>query len=163
MKKLADYINNSSQQITEAAAKTVHNPRKGSTIYIMKIGDTKAIPVRVERVEKIKTRWHGNSGGYDIHIELDDNSYDFTNYTEIHFAGNFNYSDEKYQCITYDGFYIGVSREAIKEYINSKAQNKLSGVLKQIEKLEAQLTDLYKEKEKIEEQINTEITESLKS
>lgn len=155
MRKLSEFI-------TEAAAKNVHNPRKGSTIYLMKVGETKAIPVKVERVEKIKTKWHGNSGGYDIYIELSDNSYNFTHYTESHYAGDFDWSDEKYQCITYNGFYIGVSKEAIKNYISSKAQNKLSGILKQIEKLESELDEVYKEKQKLEEEINTEITESLK-
>lgn len=155
MKSITDFI-------FEAAAKNVHNPRKGSTIYLMKIGDSKAIPVKVERVEKIKTKWHGNSGGYDIYIELSDNSYNFTHYTESHYSGDFDWSDERYQCISYSGFYIGTSKEAIKEYISSKAKTKLDGVLKQIEKLESELSNLYKEKEKMEGEINLEITESLK-
>ena len=155
MKKLTDFV-------FEAAAKNVHNPRKGSTVYLMKIGDTKAIPVKVERVEKIKTRWYGNSGGYDIYIELSSNSYDFTHYTESHYAGDFDYSNERYQCISYSGFYIGTSKEAIKEYIANKAETKLGGIMKQIEKLENELSNLYKEKEKIEGEINMEITESLK-
>lgn len=41
-----------SEIIVEAAAKNVHMPRKGSTVYLLKDGDDKAIPVKIVDVKK---------------------------------------------------------------------------------------------------------------
>ena len=75
----------------------MHNPRKGSTIYILRKGETKALPVKVSNITKIKTSWYGNNGGYDINVELSDNEYGITGWTERHYGRGFDYSDEKYQ------------------------------------------------------------------
>ena len=64
MKKITE------QFIIEGAAKNVHNPRKGSTLWVLKNGETKAIAVKVADIYKTKSAWYGKtSGGYDINVE----------------------------------------------------------------------------------------------
>lgn len=154
--------------IVESAAKNVHNPRKGSTIYLLKDGDSKAIKTTIKDVRKVKNSWYGKSGGYDINIELSDNAYGITGWREPHYGGNWDYSDEKYQVqpIAWgnvaDGatFYVGVSAEAIQQFINTKGSNKLEGLLKEIEKKQAELDELMQKKQKAEAEANLEVNES---
>lgn len=169
MKNLQDVINESI--ITEAAAKNIHNPRKGSTVYLLKKGESKAIPVKISNTYKIKDKWYGSSGGYDIEIEFENNAYGVEAYRENHYGGDFDYSDEKHQVreISWyvkgegNSYYVGVSKEAIQNYINTKASKKVEGLLKQIEKLQKELNDLEEQKQAAEADANLEITESLQN
>jgi len=171
MKNLQEKINEN--LIVEAAAKNVHNPRKGSTIYLLKDGDSKAIKTTIKDVRKVKNSWYGKSGGYDINIELSDNAYGITGWREPHYGGDWDYSDEKYQVqtITFSKmfmnsdsgsgtFYIGVSTEAIQQFINTKGSDKLEGLLKEIEKKQAELDELMQKKQKAEAEANLEVNES---
>lgn len=163
MKNISEIL--SEKLVTEAAAKNVHNPRKGSTIYLLKDGDTKAIPVKIADSTKVKSNWYGKSGGYDIIIKLSENEYKINGWTESHYGGNFDYSDERYQVqtIAFESgtFYVGVSKEAIQSFINTKGSKKLEGILKEIEKKQAELDELIQKKQRAEAESNLEITESL--
>jgi len=165
MKNLQEIVNASSI-INEAAAKNVHMPRKGSTIYVLKKGESKAVPLKVTDVRKLKNGWYGkSSGGYDIVIELEDKAFDLfeiNGWTEPHYGKDWDYSDEKYQVIEVGDLYVGVSKEAIQSYINSKGTNKLEGILKQIEKVQKELDELMQKKQKAEAEANLEVNESLK-
>lgn len=162
MRKLSDMV-------FEAAAKNVHNPRKGSTVYLMVKGESKAYAVKVEDVQKIKTPYY-SKGGYDIVIKFSENPLGVEYIRNSHF-GSIEYTDESEQCDTHavsingknQVIYIGVSKEAIKNFVSSKAEDKLTSVLNQITKKQEELNELLKEKEKLEGEINLEITESLKS
>lgn len=169
MRDLVEKINEG--LIVEAAAKNVHNPRKGSTIYLLRKGDTKAIPVKVSNVTKRKTSWYGHSGGYDIDVQLSDNEYGITGWLEPHYGHGFDYSDEKYQVkeFTYAGkdaivysYYAGVSKEAIQSFISSTSSKKLNGILQEIDKKQKELDELLQKKQKLEGEVNIEITESFK-
>ncbi len=173
MKNLIDKINEN--YIVEAAAKNVHNPRKGSTLWILKDGETKAIPVKVVDTYKVKSRWYGSSGGYDINLEFSDNIYGIDGWTEAHYGRDWDYSDEKYQVKEiswgvngetdykkFEKFYIGVSKEAIQSFIQDKGAKNIDGILKEIERLQKELDEAIKKKEKAESEINLQITESLK-
>lgn len=56
---------------------------------------------------------------------------------------------------------MGVSKEAIQSFINSKGNNKLEGILKQIEKVQKELDELMKKKQQAEAEANLKINESL--
>lgn len=158
--------------ITEAAAKNVHNPRKGSTVWVLKEGDTKALPIKIADNHKVKSAWYGKSGGYDINIELAQNEYNIEGWIEAHYGGNFDYSDEKYQVKLIvltntstnknETYYVGTSKEAIQEYIRTAGSKKLEGILKQIEKVQSELNELMQKKQRAEAEANLEINESLK-
>ncbi len=164
MKNLQEKI--SEGLIVEAAAKNVHMPRKGSTIYVLKKGESKAVPLKVTDVRKIKNAWYGkSSGGYDIVIELEDKAFDLfeiNGWTEPHYGKDWDYSDERYQVTEVGELYVGVSKEAIQSYINSKGANKLDGILQQIEKVQKELDELMQKKQKAEAEANLEVNESLK-
>ena len=150
--------------INEAAAKNVHMPRKGSTIYVLKKGESKAVPLKVTNVRKLKNAWYGkNSGGYDIVIELEDKAFELfeiNGWTQPHYGYGFDYSDDKYQVTEVGDLYVGVSKEAIQSFINSKGNNKLEGILKQIEKVQKELDELMKKKQQAEAEANLKINES---
>ena len=163
MKQITDYIT-----ITEALAKDVKVPRKGSTVYLLKDGDTKAIPVKVADVTKVRNSWYGSSKGYDVYVELEENEYNFTGWMTSHY--NDPALDKPLQVEIHgygevDGptllMYVGTSKEAISDYIKSDATKKLNVVLSEIQKAEAELEELKQKKSKLEIKINTEITESL--
>ena len=59
-------------------------------------------------------------------------------------------------------YYVGVSKEAIQQFINSKGSRKLEGILKEIEKKQAELNELMQKKQRAEAEANLEINESLK-
>jgi len=162
MKNLIDRI--SENFILESAAKNIHNPRKGSTIYLLKDGDDKAIPVKVVDVKKEKMYSDTNSKSYIIRNYLSDNAYDLPSYSEYHFS-SIEYKDETEQVRAYsfnDGIiYVGVSKEAIQAYINTMASKKLPDILKQIEKVQSELDELMKKKEKLEIDLNLQVNESL--
>lgn len=156
--------------ITEAAAKNVHNPRKGSTLWILKDGETKAIPVKIVDIYKTKSAWYGTSGGYDINVELGQNEYNIDGWVEPHYGRNWDYSDEKYQVKSMAipdlnskvaTYYIGTSKEVIQEYIRTSGSKKLEGILKQIEKVQNELDELMQKKQRAEAEANLEINESL--
>ena len=162
MKNLNEKINEG--LILESAAKDIKIPRKGSTVYLLKDGDTKAIAVKVANVVKIKNSWYGRSGGYDVRIELEENDYKFDGWITMHYAEP--KLDEPIQVDTKTSyelgtFYVGVSREAISEFIKNGANKKLKAILKQIEDAENQLLELNKQKDELQQKIDTEITESL--
>lgn len=163
MKNLNEKINE--RLILESAAKDIKIPRKGSTIYLLKDGDTKAIAVKVANVVKIKNSWYGRNGGYDVDIELEDNSIGVTGWTTMHYADP--KLDEPIQVDTKSikdigTVYIGTSKEAISEFIKSSSTKKLKVLLKQIEDTENELAELNKQKDKLQQRIDTEITESKK-
>jgi len=163
MKNLSEIINEG--MITESAAKDVKIPRKGSTIYILKDGETKAIAVKVANVLKVKSSWYGRSGGYDVDIELEDNSIGVTGWRTMHYADP--KLDEPIQVDTKSikdigTVYIGTSKEAISEFIKSSSSKKLKVLLKQIEDAENELAELNRQKDELQQRIDTEITESKK-
>lgn len=157
--------------IVESVAKNVHNPRKGSTLWVLKDGETKALPIKVEDNYKVKSAWYGKtSGGYDINIELAKNEYNIDGWTEAHYGKDWDYSDEKYQvkpmCLNdVNGktatYYVGTSKEAIQEFIRTQGSKKLEGILKQIEKVQNELAELMQKKQRAEAEANLEINESL--
>jgi len=164
MKQIIDYIT-----INEALAKDVKIPRKGSTVYLLKDGDTKAIPVKVADVTKDRHPWYGSSKGYDVYVYLEDNKYNFTGWVTSHY--NDPALDKPLQVEIHgygddDGptllMYVGTSKEAISDFIKSNATTKLNALLSQIQKAESELEELKQKKSKLEITINTEITESLK-
>lgn len=157
--------------ITEAAAKNVHNPRKGSTVWVLKEGDTKALPIKITDNRKAKSAWYGKSGGYDINIELAQNEYNIDGWVEPHYGRDWDYSDEKYQVKSMAipdlnskvaTYYVGTSKEAIQEYIRTAGSKKLDNILKQIEKVQNELNELMQKKQRAEAEANLEINESLK-
>jgi len=164
MKNLNEKINEG--LITEAAAKNVHNPRKGSTIYLLKDGESKIVKATVTDVKKIKMEKGGRFDSYYIYIYLSENEYKIDNYMEYHF-GSIEYKDENEQVQVHSfggeigNIYIGTSKEVIQEFINTKGKNKLESILKDIEKKEAELEELMKAKQKAEREANLEINESL--
>lgn len=156
--------------IVEAAAKNVHNPRKGSTLWVLKDGETKAIPVKVVDTYKVKGSWYRGTDGYDINIELAQNEYNIDGWTEPHYGRDFDYSDEKYQVKSMalsntEGktsmYYVGTSKEAIQDFIRTKGAKKLEGILKEIEKVQNELDELMQKKQKAEAEANMEVNESL--
>lgn len=156
--------------VNEALAKDVKIPRKGSTVYLLKDGDTKAIPVKVTNVTKVKDKWYGSSGGYDVYIELEDNEYEFTSWITNHYGDPALDAPMQVEIHGYgevDGptqlMYVGTSKEAISDCIKNVATKKLNVVLSEIQKAEAELEELKQKKTKLEIKINTEITESLKN
>ena len=162
MKNLNEKINEG--LIVESAAKDVKIPRKGSTVYLLKDGDSKAIPVKVNNVTKVKNSWYGRSGGYDVIIELEDNEYKFDGWRTSHYADP--KLDEPIQVDTKSAFgigtfYVGTSKDVISEFIKNKATKKLKVILKEIEDAENQLRELNKQKDELQQKIDTEITESL--
>ena len=156
--------------IIEAAAKNVHNPRKGSTLWFLKDGETKAIPIKVVDNYKVKDSWYRGTNGYDINIELAKNEYNIDGWTEPHYGKDWDYSDEKYQVKPmgfYDGsktihYYVGTSKEAIQEFIRTQGSKKLEGILKEIEQVQKELDELMQKKQRAEAEANLEINESLK-
>lgn len=166
MKRLS-FINN--EVIMEAAAKNVHNPRKGSTIYLLKDGETKAIKVTVEFVTKVKNSWYSKgSGGYDIVIAISDNDYGIDSWIEPHYGKDWDYSDEKYQ--VRELFFgneigkvlVGTTKEAIKQFINAKGSSAVKGLSTRVAELKKELEKAEQELAQAEAKANLEITESLK-
>ena len=162
MRDLVERINEG--MIFESAAKDVKIPRKGSTIYILKDGESKAVPVKVTNVVKVKSSWYGRSGGYDVDIELENNSTGVTGWRTMHYADP--KLDEPIQVDTKSfhdigTVYIGTSKEAIYEFIKSTSTKKLKNLLKQIEDTENELAELNRQKDALQQKIDTEITESL--
>ena len=165
MKNLQDKI--SEGLIVEAVAKNVHNPRKGSTVYLLKDGESKIVKATVTDVKKIKMEKGSRFDSFYIYIYLSDNEYKIDHYLEYHF-GSIEYKDENEQVQVHSfgeeigNIYIGTSKEVIQEFINTKGKSKLENILKDIEKKEAELEELMQRKQKAESEANLEITESLK-
>ena len=164
MKNLNEKI--SENLIVESNAKNVHNPRKGSTIYLLKDGESKIVKATVTDVKKIKMEKGSRFDSFYIYIYLSDNEYKIDHYLEYHF-GSIEYKDENEQVQVHSfgeeigNIYIGTSKEVIQEFINTKGKNKLESILKDIEKKEAELEELMQRKQKAESEANLEITESL--
>lgn len=164
MKNLNEKI--SENLIVESNAKNVHNPRKGSTVYLLKDGESKIVKATITDVKKIKMEKGGRADSFYIYIYLSDNEYKVDQYMEYHF-GSIEYKDENEQVQVHSfgeeigNIYIGTSKEVIQEFINTKGKNKLESILKDIEKKEAELEELMQRKQKAESEANLEITESL--
>ena len=164
MKNLQEKI--SEGLIIEGAAKNVHNPRKGSTIYLLKDGKDKIVKATVTDVKKIKMEKGGRANSFYIYIYLSDNEYKIDSYMEYHF-GSIEYKDEDDQVQVHSfgdeigNVYIGTSKEVIQEFINSTGKKALDNILKQIEQKEAELEELMQKKQKAEREANLEINESL--
>lgn len=162
MKNLNERINEG--LIFESAAKDLHKPRRGSTIYMMKKGETKSYKVVIDDVWVKKTN---DPGVQRIYIRFEDNPLNIDVMTNIHFPGHKEFY-EKPKLATLESFddigavYLGVTKDAISDFIKTEGDKRLPGVLKRIEKLQFELEKLYKEKEEIENDINIEITESKK-
>lgn len=156
-------MKNFTQMITEAAAKDLHKPRRGSTVYLMKKEESKAYKVTITDVIMRKTN---DPGVRYIDIKFSDNPLKVETLTNTHFVNNPEfYKDPKLVTLqSYEGIgtiYIGVTKEAIQEFINSDANTKLNGLIKKIRNAEKELDDLYKQRDELEYQANLEITESL--
>lgn len=161
MKNIVDIINENI--ITEAVVpKSIVKLRTGNTIYIMPKGERKAIPVKVVNTIK-RPMGRGYEGSYYKDIEFSDNPY-VKSFSNAVFK-TINYKDEHNQVeiCNVDGnyYYIGVSKEAIDEFTKQIATNRINGVIERITKLETELADLYKMKAEIEQDLNTEIFESV--
>lgn len=140
----------------ESNALNVCNPENSSTIYIMKKGDTKIYPSKIKKVEKIH---FPNIDVYNINLE--------ENELNVRSIINRNIEKDAKCALIYDPLieswiYIGISKEAIKEFIKSNASKKLDEISNRMDKLQNELNKLSKEKEEIEAEINSEISESLK-
>ena len=163
MKTLREHL--SENLVMEAAAKNVHLPRKGSTVYVLKYGDTVAVPVNVTEV--VRTKMYGpKDKSFFANIRLSSNKYGLESYTQPHFA-TVNYDDDKCQVVSIriqgDEFYIGTSKEVIQQYANHIGNTLLPELLQSIEQKEAELAELYKRKDKAEAQANLVVTESLQN
>lgn len=163
MKTLQEHL--SENLVMEAAAKNVHLPRKGSTVYVLKYGDTVAVPVNVTEV--VRTKMYGpKDKSFFANIRLSSNKYGLESYTQPHFA-TVNYDDDKCQVVSIriqgDEFYIGTSKEVIQQYANHIGNTLLPELLQSIEQKEAELAELYKRKDKAEAQANLVVTESLQN
>lgn len=163
MKTLQEHL--SENLVMEAAAKNAHLPRKGSTVYILKYGDTVAAPASVTEIIRIKM-YGLKDKSFFVNVKLSSNKYGLESYTQPHFA-TVNYDDDKCQVVTIrtmgDDFYIGTSKEAIQQYANKVGNTLLPTLLQSIEQKEAELAELYKRKDKAEAQANLVVTESLQS
>ena len=169
MKTLQEHL--SENLVMEAAAKNAHLPRKGSTLYILKSGDTVAVPVSVTDI--VRTKMYGpKDKSFYANIRLSSNKYGLESYTQPHFD-TIQYNDDKCQVVSTrlqgDNFYIGTSKEAIQQYVNHVGNTLLPELLQSIEQKEAELAqkeaelaELYKRKDKAEAQANLVVTESLK-
>ena len=169
MKTLQEHL--SENLVMEAAAKNAHLPRKGSTLYILKSGDTVAVPVSVTDI--VRTKMYGpKDKSFYANIRLSSNKYGLESYTQPHFD-TIQYNDDKCQVVSTrlqgDNFYIGTSKEAIQQYVNHVGNTLLPELLQSIERKEAELAqkeaelaELYKRKDKAEAQANLVVTESLK-
>lgn len=164
MKTLNEKINEN--LIVEANAKNVHCPRKGTTIYLLKDGDSKIVKATVTDIKKVKMEKGSRFDSYYIYIYLSKNDYNIENYMEYHF-GSIEYNNENEQVHLHTfgdeigNIYIGTSKEVIQEFINSDGQKKLEKILKDIEQKEAELEELMKKKQKYEHDANLEINEAL--
>ena len=162
MKTLQNFVSES--LVNEAAAKNAHLPRKGSTVYILKFGDNIAIPATVTEIIRTKM-YGGNNKSFVAEIKLSSNKYGLESYGQHHFA-TIDYSDDRCQVISLreygEDYYIGTSKEAIQQYVNNLGNTRLPGLLKAIEGKEAELAQLYKQKDEAEAQANLVVTESLK-
>ncbi len=166
MKRLL-FTNN--KVIMESAAKNVHNPRKGSTMYLLKDGETKAIKVTVVSVTKVKNSWYSKgSGGCDIVIGISDNEYGIDTWIEPHYGKDWDYSDEKYQVRELffgdeiGKVYVGTTKEAIKQYISARGSSAIKGLSTRVAELKKELEEAEKKLAQAEANANIEITESLK-
>ena len=163
MKTLQEHL--SENLVMEAAAKNAHLPRKGSTVYILKYGDTVAVPASVTEIVRIKM-YGLKDKSFFVNVKLSSNKYGLESYTQPHFA-TVNYDDDKCQVVTIrtmgDDFYIGTSKEAIQQYANHIGNTLLPKLLQSIEQKEAELAELYKRKDKAEAQANLVVTESLQN
>lgn len=166
MKNINEFINKN-VSINEALAKDVHKPRKGSELYVMPTNSNKAYRIKVEDVlvRPMYATRSGNRYKYNdskdskvFNIVFAENELGIDGYTSYHFS-SIDY--EPIFCELVGDCYIGVSKEAIKEYINSQSKPKLEDIVKKIAKLENELIELQKEKSELENRINSEITESL--
>lgn len=162
MKTLQNFVSES--LVNEAAAKNAHLPRKGSTVYILKFGDNIAIPATVTEIIRTKM-YGGNNKSFVAEIKISSNKYGLESYGQHHFA-TIDYSDDRCQVISLreygEDYYIGTSKEAIQQYVNNLGNTRLPGLLKAIEGKEAELAQLYKQKDEAEAQANLVVTESLK-
>lgn len=162
MKTLQEHL--SETIVMEAAAKNAHLPRKGSTVYILKFGDSVAVPAKVDDI--VRTKMYG---GYDrsfiAEIQLSSNKYGLESYTQYHFD-SISYDDDRCQVISIrehgGDYYIGTSKEAIQQYVNNIGNTHLPILLQSIERKESELAELYKQKDEAEAQANLVVTESFK-
>lgn len=159
MKNLVDALNENI--VNEAAPKSLIKTRTGNTLYILPVGERKATPVKITGMTKRKMG-PGYEGSYYRDVTLSPNPYIETFSKPV--FGSINYDDETNQVEIYniDGkrYYIGVSKEAIDAFTKKVATNRIGGVIERIEKLEAELAKLYKEKAEMEQDLNMEVFES---
>ena len=160
MKTLQEHL--SENLVMEAAAKNAHLPRKGSTVYILKFGDSVAAPAKVDDI--VRTKMYGSRDrSFIAEIKLSSNKYGLESYTQYHFD-SISYNDERRQVISLrdygEDYYIGTSKEAIQQYVNNIGNTHLPSILKAIERKESELAELYKQKDEAEAQANLVVTES---
>lgn len=151
MKSIIDTI---TESMVNEGIKDIYRPRKGSFIYLLKEGDTKAISVKIT-----DTSYNKRAGFYDV--KFAENIYNLEGY--YYYKFNRDHSDP---VIVYrvDNvmYYIGISSKAIQEFIRVIGKRELKNVLDRISELEKDLKDAYKSKEEFEHKANVEISESLK-
>lgn len=162
MKTLQEHL--SENLVMEAAAKNAHLPRKGSTVYILKFGDSVTVPAKVDDIVRTKM-YGGRDRSFIAEIKLSSNKYGLESYTQHHFD-TISYDDERCQVVSLreygDNYYIGISKEAIQQYVNNIGNTRLPNLLQSIEQKESELAELYKKKDEAEAQANLVVTESLK-
>ena len=152
----------SENMVMEAAAKNVHLPRKGSTVYILKFGDSVTVPAKVDDIVRTKM-YGGHDKSFIAEIQLSSNKYGLESYTQRHFD-SISYDDDRCQVVSVrvdsEDFYIGTSKEAIQQYVNNIGNTNLPNILKSIERKETELAELYRQKDIAEAQANLVVTES---
>ena len=159
MKSLSEHINEC--LVNEAAPKSLVKTRTGNTLYILPVGERKATAVKITNMTKRKMG-PGWDGSYYRDVTLSDTPYIET-FSKSVFR-TIDYKDEFNQVEIYniDGkrYYVGVSKEAIDAFTKKNAAGRIDSVIKRIEKLEAELANLQKEKAELEQDLNIEVFES---
>lgn len=153
--KMKSIIDTITESIVTEGLKDMYKPRKGSTIYILKNGESKVVPVKIT-----DTFFNTKARYYDV--KLAENTYDITGYFYYYFKRN----EEPTPVMTYRindaDYYIGVSPKAIQEFMRVVGKRQLDDILSRIADLEKDLKKAYKQKEEFEYKANIEISESLK-
>lgn len=151
MKSILDTI---TESIVNEGIKDIYRPRKGSSVYLLKEGDTKAISVKIT-----DTSYNKRAGFYDV--KFAENIYNLEGYYYYKFNRDYNDPVMVYS-VDNTMYYIGISSKSIQEFIRVVGKRQLDSILSRITDLEEDLKKAYKQKEEFEHKANIEISESLK-
>ncbi len=153
--KMKSIIDTITESIVTEGLKDIYKPRKGSTIYILKNGESKVVPVKIA-----DTFFNTKADCYDV--KLAENAYNITAYFYYYFKRNEEPTPVMTCRINNADYYIGISPKAIQEFIRVVGKRQLDNILSRIAELEEDLKRAYRQKEEFEYIANIEISESLK-